>query len=91
MHSAKIFFFNQKGRLLPICQWHYRKSRTWAHDDRYNLLLPMNQRVLNKSSKKHNKTGWKSGHGLLLVRHVPNCMSYYEAIDKLVETVRAHC
>ena len=44
----------------------------------YTLLVPMNQRVLNKQSKEHNT-----------VHHVPKYMSWHKAI--VVITGRAHC
>ena len=56
---------------------------------RYILPLPMNQRMLNKSRRKDNKTDQKYADELLLVRHILKNMSYREAIGKLVVTVKA--
>ena len=58
---------------------------------KYTLPLPVNQIVLNKSRKEHNKTGQKYAYELLLVRHVPKNMSYREAIEQLVVTVKGDC
>ena len=50
------------------------------------LLVPMNQRVLNKQSK-HSLVHWYQQCGT--VHHVPKCMSCHKAI--VVITGRAHC
>ena len=49
----------------------------------YTLLVPMNQRVLNKHSLVH----WYQQ--CVTVHHVPKCMSCHKAI--VVITGRAHC
>ena len=55
---------------------------------RYTLLLPMNQRVLNKQSKKRNSlVHWYQQ--CVTVHHVPKCMSCHKAT--VVITRKAHC
>ena len=39
------------SRLLPIRRWSHGNSCIWAYDSGYTLLVPMNQRVLNRLSK----------------------------------------
>ena len=41
--------------LLTIHKWLHGNSRPWAHDA-HTMLVPMNLRVLPKSSNGHNKT-----------------------------------
>ena len=54
----------------------------------YTLLVPMNQRVLNKQSKESNSlVHWYQQ--CVMVHHVPKCMSCHRAIA--VITGRAHC
>ena len=40
-------------------QWSRGNLCTWAHNVRLHLLVPMNQRVLNKESKERNISGDK--------------------------------
>ena len=56
------------------------------------LLVPMNQRMLNKQTKErniseHSLVHWYQQCGT--VHHVPKCMSCHKAI--VVITGRAHC
>ena len=54
----------------------------------YTLLIPMNQRVLNKQSKESNSlVHWYQQ--CVMVHHVPKCMSCHRAIAVITE--RAHC
>ena len=39
-------------------QWLCGNSCTWAHNESYTLLVPMNKRVLRKLIKAHNKYEW---------------------------------
>ena len=48
---------NVPSRLSP--QWLCGISCTWHMMYGYTLLVPMNQRVLNKQSKEHNISGHK--------------------------------
>ena len=50
---------NVPSWLLAVCQQPFG-NMTWAHNIwRYIFLVPMNQRMLNKSGKEHVKTNWK--------------------------------
>ena len=40
-------------------QWFCGNSCTWANGVRYTLLVPMNQKMLNKPSKERNISGHK--------------------------------
>ena len=40
----------------------------------YTLLVPMNERVLNKSSKEHNKTGERNTHENKMTDNIRSCL-----------------
>ena len=53
-----IYIYIMKSMCPPgyhhNAQWLCGNSCTWAHDVRLHILVPMNQRVLNKQSKERN-------------------------------------
>ena len=66
----------------------------------YTLLVPMNERVLNKPSKEHNIRGISIimlsslcfiGTNNITVHNVPNCMSCYKAIVVITGGGLAYC
>lgn len=70
------------SQLLPIYQWLHANSCTLALDVRLRIAVRINQRVLNKSRKEHNKTDQEYAYKLLLICYVPKNMSYGEAIGE---------
>ena len=78
-----------KQENLPFLYLRWNAEKTsilmnyWRIRMRYSciFLVPMNQRVFNKSSKGHNKT----------VNHMPGCMNHHEVISGSVITEREHC